>query len=171
MGKYRIASYEMVYTKHHSFWDYWTNGGSTTSPEYFAGIQFNMANGECLNQRPDLKHQVVLEVRRQWLKDVAQWRKGMMLRDKLGVLNAIADGRNFFKNNSSKRMYTELLCSYVAEAIRTQDFSKDTLDVIVANIGISIGTSAIGDFIKSNSLQIRMAYGVFGEHNKKIFQT
>jgi len=173
MGKYRIASYEMVYTKHHSFWDYWTDGGSTASPQYFAGIQFDMANGACLNKRPDLKDQVVSEVRRQWLRDVAQWRKGMVLRDKLGVLNAIANEENFFKNSYRKRLDIMLLCNHTAEAIRTQDFSKDTLDVIVFNIGVAyrsgFSTAHLDNFFKEHSVQLRIAYGVFGEHNKKIF--
>lgn len=173
MGKYRIASYEMVFNEHKSFWDYWNNGGSTTSPQYFAGIQFDMASGACLNRRPDLKHQVVSEVRRQWLKDIAQWRKGIALRSKLGVLDAIALEENFFKRNYSKRLDTLLLCNHIVKAIKEQDFSKDTLDVIVFNLGVAyrsgFSTAHLDNFFKEHSVQLRMAYGVFGEHNKNIF--
>ena len=54
-------------------------------PEYHGGIQFNLETGRCLNPKPDRKARVVPENRKQWLRCLREYRRGVLVRLKLGV--------------------------------------------------------------------------------------
>lgn len=54
-------------------------------PEYYQGIKFDLRDGACLNPRPDKHTLVNRDARREWLKTLREYRKGVLTRLKLGV--------------------------------------------------------------------------------------
>ena len=57
--------------------------------EYFEGIKFDLGTGECLNPREDLEVHVNPENRKEWLRIVKKYKRGLRLRAKTQVFTSL----------------------------------------------------------------------------------
>ena len=51
--------------------------------EYFEGITFDLVTGECINPRDDLQVEINQENKKEWLRTVKKFKKGLRLRANL----------------------------------------------------------------------------------------
>lgn len=98
-GRYRVAHIEEVissaeYTDTgkgaYQYIDWW-KWLKKDAPEYFQGIAFNLETGECLNRRADDKLISIPEKRKEWLRALREFKKGIKVRAKMNVFEGIAD--------------------------------------------------------------------------------
>jgi hypothetical protein len=97
-GRYRIAHNEQVIKNaeekgasssyHYIDWWKWLK---KDAPEYFQGIAFDLKTGECLNRRPDDKLIPIPEKRKEWLRALREFKKGIKVRAKMNVFDGISD--------------------------------------------------------------------------------
>ena len=137
-GRYRIAHNEEViknakestrsecYTR--SEWYTWLK---KEAPEYFQGITFNLKTGECLNRRPDDKLIPIPEKRKEWLRALREFKKGIKVRAKMNVFEGISDivatGGNigyYDRPDWSHGIYKELLFTSIRDAKYPQELLK-----------------------------------------------
>jgi hypothetical protein len=70
-------------------WEAWRLTMKAEGIEIFNGIKFNLDTGECLNAKPTTDAQVVASKRTEWLRALRVFKRGLKVRAKLGVLDAI----------------------------------------------------------------------------------
>jgi hypothetical protein len=99
-GRYRLAHNEQVIKNavdtsngnpsnwHHIDWWAWLK---KDAPEYFQGITFDLATGECLNRRPDDKLISIPEKRLHWLRALREFKKGIKVRAKMNIFEGFSD--------------------------------------------------------------------------------
>ena len=155
-GRYRVAHTGTIPTNegsaHLIAWGYMRK----IAPEFFDGIAFDLATGECLNRKPDLKDRVNPEVSLQWKRAVREYDKGWRLRVRLGVMPAPTIPFRFADVDESFTL--------LATAIKEQDFSEDTL----ARIGIlsayhPLDADTFSELVNTHRTKLRKAFGVFIE--------
>jgi hypothetical protein len=164
-----------------SGWREWiTTEGDT--PEYFTGIQFDLTTQTCLNPRPDLLDTVIPKVRKQWLRDVKRFKKGLKARAKVGALQGYIDEvvaaratqpsggwRHNFDNNlptwSDPRTTQQVI-----DCMRTEQYPPDLLKLLVQTTYLGWGSGEITNSMilenvdrvfNTHSIHYRKAYGVF----------
>jgi len=67
----------------------WLRGKS--NQEYFEGITFDLATGECVNPRDDLEVEINKDNRKEWLRIVKRFKKGLRVRAKSQVFTSLVD--------------------------------------------------------------------------------
>lgn len=157
-------------------WSYIRNKGV----EYFEGIAFDMISGECLNPQPNLLDRVIPEKRKQWLRDVKRFKKGLKIRAKMGALQgyirtvekAKTDMGSVWKYNETVPRWDDPeITQHVLECIRTEEYPPDLLKLLVQTTVLERGQREITDQLvlanvdsvfDKHSLHYRKAYGVFG---------
>jgi len=99
-GRYRVAHVDKIIRElgdeaynddgwaswHHP--DVWVR---KNAPEYFQGIKFDLATGECLNARADDELVVIPEKRIVWLRALRKFKTGIKVRAKMNVFEGISD--------------------------------------------------------------------------------
>jgi len=149
--------------------------------EYFKGIQFNLPTRTCLNPRPDLLDTVIPEVRKQWLRDVKRFKKGLKARAKVGALQGyieeVAEERK--ANNFGNWRYAQNLPKWdspeitqqVLECLRTEEYPPNLLKLLVQTTALSWNQTKPTDSMvlanvdtvfNTQSTHYRSSYGVFG---------
>jgi hypothetical protein len=149
--------------------------------EYFCGLQFDLITGQCLNKQPHMMDTVIPEKRKQWLRDVKRYKKGLKVRAKLGALQgflpAIAKeeadaGGGWRYRRTVPKWEAPDIAQHVVECMRTEDYPQDILKLIAQTTQLGWGNDTITDqMMLANvdavfdkcSLQYRKLYGVFGE--------
>lgn len=126
------------------------------APEFFDGIAFDLATGECLNRKPDLKDRVNPDISLQWKRAVREYDKGWRLRVRLGIMPAPAIPFHFVDVDKA--------FNALVTAIKEQDFSGDTL----TSIGIltayhPLDADTFSDLVNTHRTRLRKAFGVFIE--------
>ena len=108
----------------------WWSWLKKEAPEYFQGITFDLATGECLNRRPDDKLIPIPEVRRVWLRALREFKKGIKVRARLNVFDGVSDivqkegGHGYYdRPDWSHDEHSTLLF----ESIRDNNFPKELL--------------------------------------------
>ncbi len=149
--------------------------------EYFQGIQFNLPTRTCLNPRPDLLDTVIPKIRKQWLRDVKRFKKGLKARAKVGALQGyieeVTEERK--ANNFGNWRYTQSLPKWdspeitqqVLECLRTETYPPSLLKLLVQTTALdwnqtkptdSMVLANVDTVFNSNSVHYRSSYGVFG---------
>ena len=153
---------------------------SKLTPEYFSGIKFNLETGECLNPQPDMMDTIIPEKRKQWLRDVKRFKKGLKIRAKLGAFESIIRTVEAERPSGSDWEYIGKLpkwdspdvTEHVLEGMRTEEYPQDLLKLLVqtANTGFNRDNTTNKDILENvdyvfntHSLHYRKAYGVFGD--------
>jgi len=152
----------------------------TQGAEYFEGIAFDLTTGECLNARPHLMDSVIPEMRKQWLRDVKRFKKGLKIRAKMGALQGYtrevekeknAIGSHWKYNSDLPKWDSAEITQRVLECMRTGEYPPDLLKLMVQTTMLGWGQSQITDqmvlanvdtVFDAHSLHYRKAYGVFG---------
>jgi len=124
------------------------------APEFFDHITFDLATGECLNRKPDLKYRVNPDVSLQWKRAVREYDKGWRLRVRLDLIPRDELSYPVYKNT------TELAIA-LATAIKEQDFSESILSTIRVMAGPDL--EAFKYVVDLRRTTLRLAFGVFTE--------
>ena len=158
------------------------NVDHTNTLEYFTGMQFDLATQTCLNPRPNLLDTVIPKVRKQWLRDVKRFKKGLKARAKVGALQGYIDEvvaaratqpsggwRHNFDNNlptwSDPRTTQQVI-----DCMRTEQYPPDLLKLLVQTTYLGWGSGEITNSMvlenvdrvfNTHSIHYRKAYGVF----------
>lgn len=152
--------------------------------EYFTGVKFNLQTGECLNPQPDILSMADPVVKREWLRTVKRFKKGLKIRAKIGALqgfvrraeeDAAADKWNYRKNIKS---WTDTgLTQHLLECMRQEDYAgaillrfaqeaiynrswRNTRSATVTDQDV---LDAVDRVFNAHSLHLRKQFGVFGD--------
>jgi hypothetical protein len=154
---------------------------SNYAPEYFAGIKFDLLSGECLNAKPDMLDTIIPEMRKQWLRDLKRFKRGLKARAKVGALQGhidaitqeITDGNQWSVRHEYETMLrTPKSVEHLLECMRTEQYPPEILRMFVGTVGLTWGQreitnqivlSNVDNLFDKHSLTLRKAYGVFGE--------
>jgi hypothetical protein len=177
-GIYAIAGTNTPAAQQAQRFDYVSKQGA----EYFRGIQFNLLTGECLNAQPDMMDTVIPEMRKQWLRDVKRFKKGLKIRAKMGALQGfiriVATERanaatSWTYNATIPKWEHPDVTQQVLECLRTEEYTPEILKLLVQTVrtgwrsGPEITDQMVLDHVDlvfdQHSLHFRKAYGVFGE--------
>lgn len=169
-GRYRIAHVKTLPIINEGFsyfdWEYLRK----KAPEFFDGIAFDLATGECLNRKADLKYRAIPEVSRQWKRDIGAWQRGWKVRQRMGVtegyerdilaLEHIALVRAILDQLHEERLREVVKC------IKEQDFSVGAYVYLRhygamynPNLDVEAGLKALFGRYRDD---LRKIYGVFG---------
>lgn len=126
-GRYRIAHTTEVAENIKEKYTWWHWVGKE-APEYFQGITFDLKTHKCLNRRPDDKLVPIPEKRKEWLRALREFKKGIKVRAKMNVFEGISDsieqgGNIRFTPDWSHGDYKELLFT----SIRDGEFPQELL--------------------------------------------
>lgn len=153
---------------------------SVDAPEYFTGIQFDLTTQTCLNPRPNLLDTVIPEVRKQWLRDVKRFKRGLKARAKVGALQGyieeVKEERNAHVNgdwgykNDLPNWEDSRITQQVLDCLRTEQYPPDLLKLVVQTTYLGWGSGEITSSMvlenvdkvfNTHSIHYRKAYGVF----------
>lgn len=152
------------------------HGLSKSSGEYTPGLMFDMTTGLCLNAPMPLSTRVIPEVRRQWLRDLKRWKRGIKTRVKLGILAAYraeekVDRKNMWRIReilNSSEAHDALL-----DAIRKEDYPESMMRLFAqhmiyaarygADLDVADTLNLVDLVFDTQSLALRKSYGVFAE--------
>ena len=70
------------------------------APEYFQGIKFDLTTGKCLNRRVDMLKSVDVDKRKEWLRLLTRWNRGIKVRVKMGVFSGLVERRRIEGGNA-----------------------------------------------------------------------
>ncbi len=179
-----VGTHDRAYHKYNDHRNYFYTDWEMVKkqgPEYFNGIQFNLLTGECLNPQPDMMDTIVPEVRKQWLRDLKRFKKGLKIRAKVGSLQGYIDMVAKERANSTGGgQYNQTIPRWehpdvteqVLECLRAEDYSPDILKLLVQTVNLGWRQSEVTSqmvldnvdrVFDQHSLHFRKAYGVFGE--------
>lgn len=157
---------------------YWGGYMREKSPELFSGLQFNLLTGECLNARPKpnsthVKH----DTKTIWLRALRQFKHGIHLRAKMGVLETLCqqvaaersvDRNNWHEPDWTHERWTELLYT----SIKNNEFPTELLRGLVMSSKVSYWgrevpntrttLDAVDIVCDDLSVELRTRFGVFG---------
>ena len=155
-GRYRVAHTDTMPTNagsaHLMSWGYMRK----IAPEFFDGIAFDLATGECLNRKPDLKDRVNPDISLQWKRAVREYDKGWRLRVRLGIMPAPAIPFHFVDVDKA--------FNALVTAIKEQDFSGDTLTSIgILTTYYPPNADTFSELVNTHRTRLRKAFGVFIE--------
>lgn len=147
------------------------------SSDLFTGLQANWVTGSFSNRSVLDTTKVDPDARRYWLQCLRDYKKGLNVRAKLGVLKTLIDTVVQERNAQNRYQWTQpdwfnpFWVDKLADAIKTQDFSLDLMKALVQTSDISYWNRQLSDtdvlasfdkLIKDLSVQLRLRFGVFG---------
>lgn len=156
-----------------------------TSPELFTGMTFDLATGQALNARKDLKDCVIPDKRLEWVRKLRKFKQGIKVRAKLGVFDTLA------KEVHAERMAAggpsawrrpdwsdALWVDALYNAIKDEQFPMELMRGFVASASISWWrptTPTTQDVLKESenilnnlSINLRTRFGVFDIDQSKV---
>lgn len=171
-GRYRIAHLDKA--KEQAVGGYWNwKWMQSEAPEYFEGIQFDLATGECLNRRADILKQVDTTVRRDWLSSLRKFKRSIKVRAKIGVLIPIINAVKAENKRQHPDWDSEEWQDNLVTAIRTGDIPTPLLTGFVQSAMCRTwraqGTAQevlaeVDALCNTYSVQLRRKFGVFGDN-------
>jgi len=88
-GRYRVEHSSTLIAMSQNRWIHMRND----APEYFCGIKFDLTTGQCLNRREDMLKSVDTDKRKEWLRLLTRWNRGIKVRMKMGVFDGLIERR------------------------------------------------------------------------------
>ena len=155
---------------------YWGSYMRERSPELFAGIQFDMLSGKCLN--PQIKPTSVVNsaAKTEWLRALRRFKHGMKIRAKIGVLDSlcqqVASERSRDRNTWAMPDWTHSDWSDLLHtSIKNNDYPATLLKGFIMSAPSSYWRSepptvagtlaAVDDVCNELSVEMRRRFGVF----------
>jgi len=126
-GRYRVEHSSTFIAMSQNRWVHMKND----APEYFQGIKFDLTTGQCLNRREDMLKSVDTDKRKEWLRLLTRWNRGIKVRMKMGVFDGLIERRRIEGGSSlglTEQLYkaiingthdTQLLYNIVLQASPT----------------------------------------------------
>lgn len=108
--------------------------------EYFSGIAFDLSKQECINPRPDFLDCIDKDKRKEWLRDVKRFKKGLKTRIKIGALDKIIDaaetgrtGANYWSSmgEAVTSLESTNVQQYILDCMRKNIYPPDILQLFV----------------------------------------
>jgi hypothetical protein len=126
------------------------------SPQFFEGIQFNIATGECLNRKVDAKYRVNKSKQQVWVKALRGLRFKLTVMDRLGL------GGDLISNLPD--LYSEVQ-SKGAIGVIYEALVKQEVTPVLAYLVLNQGKMAEGFevYIRKFRVQLREKFGAFNE--------
>jgi len=151
------------------------NVDHTNTLEYFTGMQFDLATQTCLNPRPNLLDTVIPKVRKQWLRDVKRFKRGLKARAKVGALQGyiqeVVEDTGYIRNlHPIPQWDSPEITQQVLECMRTDKYPPNLLRLLVQTVNLGWRQTHITDSMvlenvdtvfNTHSVHYRKAYGVF----------
>jgi hypothetical protein len=153
----------------------------TLSSDLFTGLQAHWLTGSFANRSVLDTTKVDPDTRRYWLQCLRDYKKGLKVRAKMGVLKTLIDTVVRERNAQTRYQWTQpdwfnpVWVDKLADAIKTQDFSLDLMKALVQTSDIGYWNRQLSDtdvlasfdkLTKDLSVQLRLRFGVFGETNE-----
>jgi len=153
----------------------------TKGQEYYAGVKFDLETGECLNPTVNMLDKVIPEVRKQWLRDVKRFKKGLKARAKVGALQGYitklqeeqSKGHTWAVRYRYENEWSQPeTMQHLLECMKNEEYPPELLMRIVGSTRVGWRQSDITNemvlqnvdaVFDSHSIALRKAYGVFGE--------
>lgn len=173
-GRYRIEHEGKIPMKQYSWGEYpdWKQIKGK-SPEFFGGITFDLATGDCLNRQRDLLDTVDTDARKEWLTCLRKFKRGMKVRAKMGVFDSFITEVTANRNNRQRPDWNSTEWqSKLANSIKTGDFSPELLRGMVQTAHTKSWRSevtpksvveAVDSVCNTYSIQLRRSFGVFNQ--------
>lgn len=152
----------------------------TSAPEYFAGIQFNMLTGECINRQADLTSNVNTDTRKVWLKSLRKFKYGIKARLRIGAFDAIIESvKQLPKPQQQVPEWSDpRWINLLYESIRDNNHPMELLQGFSAhavydrwyyhrgNIKPADVLHVVDSICTTHSIDLRKRFGVFDEEPK-----
>jgi hypothetical protein len=150
------------------YWD-----AAKKAPELFKGLMFDLKTGLPLNARPDLTDRVNKDARREWVRALGAFKRGIKVRAKLGVFTTIAQdivAKRAVNAWPVPRWDTPEWSNMLYKAIRDTQFPTTLLQgiVLTSNIRWTAKIPTPNDAIRwtdslldNKSIELRTRFGVF----------
>jgi len=168
LSRKRQDVYELWVTPKHN-WTY-TDWRAATKYIYHDSIKFDLNTMACLNPKADPKDTVIPEVRRTWLAHLREFRKQVLVRQKLGVLDSVIRT----ECGSRKHVSDSVVIDTLIEALRSKTVTTEQLATLVQYVrsvhywfGAPPDSNTVAMWIVSlctgkHSFKLRQQFGVFG---------
>jgi len=178
MGRYRVEAIAVIQKRMAGRWP--THKEINQAPELFAGIKFDMATGECLNPRPDIKHMVIPEARTAWLSALRKWKRKAKTIARIGGFDSLIaeEKRNPTPWQDQPTWMVDKELDILYNAIKDNEMDTALMRKFVASHTNRWSTPTsmevyghIEAVVKQHSLQLRKRFGVFEEgngHSEKV---
>lgn len=129
--------------------------------EYFPGIKFNLATGTRLNPRPPLAHRVDPANNLVWRRALRWMKRELVLREKLGVVEAI-------RRTSRPHVWcmSEEVLDMLYKTMRNKQFEHDDFVKLVSHFAYtSLSPSDMIYYLCTHTynIELRKRFGVFKE--------
>lgn len=140
--------------------------------EYFEGIKFDLATGECLNPKPNIILVPNTDARLLWLRASRAFKHGIKVRARMGVLDALCKQVSVSSDDWQKPdWHNDVWVSRLYNDIKDKQFSKELLlgFVMSSNIGFwrnerpttETTIEAVNNVLRELSMKLRVKFGVF----------
>lgn len=147
-----------------------------TAPELFIGMTFDLATGECINARKDIKDSVIPDKRTEWLRKLRKFKRNVNLRARMGVLDPLIKQIINDRISSPAKMpdwTSEPWLDALYNAIRDEECPTELLRGFVATVPFApwrqtaltpeAVLKVVDEVLKSLSIELRRKFGVFDE--------
>lgn len=145
--------------------------------EVFVGIKFDLITGACLNPVPSSYNNVDPERRKEWLRALRTFKRGMKVRAKIGVLDVIcaevAQERQTTRSWRKPDWFNYEWVDILYNSIKNEQYSKELLVGFVQTADVSYwrheaptpakALDAVDVVCSDLSVELRRRFGVFGE--------
>jgi len=145
-GKYRIGGSQVFNGVNEAdrgahggqYQHYWPRAGwqwlQSEAPQYFKGIKFNLLTGEPINDQPDEKQVVDVQLRRGWLRDLRWYKKRLKSMVKMGVFDHI-DMDNYTGGwEAANLVSTPLWQENLFQCMKNRTFPPDITEPLVMSL-------------------------------------
>jgi hypothetical protein len=158
------------------------------APQYFAGMQFDLNTGTCINPQPDQSVEVIPEQRKIWLRQLKRYKHGLKARAKVGALTVFIDEENTWRGDKNRHWQERnerkpdwsdpVQRSVLVQSMKGENYSEQILRAFVAavpghrlfnylpghqRITQQDVLETVDRVFTAESESLRREYGVFGE--------
>jgi len=150
------------------------------APQYFNGMQFNIATGKCLNPQPDASTEVIPEQRKIWLRELKRYKRGLKTRIKVGALQGYVDKEvaeraqqpPHRRKSVNANWSSDLWIGKLVSCMQNEEYPAEILKRLVMSYEWRWGQGAftqeelmwhVDRIFTTNSERLRREYGVFGK--------
>jgi hypothetical protein len=167
---YRVATgrWKIVHARHIPRYGQYHSIMKKEAPEYFEGITFDLLTGDCVNRRPNLLSTVNPDARRVWRSKLTKFKRGIKVREKLGVFDTLLKESGLPRPLLLINFYTSEGVAQVAEIIKSETFSTESMKSFAYMAytlhGLRAPTSVantVDAYLRNHSIALRKHFNVF----------
>ncbi len=145
--------------------------------EVFQGMKFDLTTGRCINPKPSIKDSVDTTKRTEWLRALRKFKRGVVVRAKLGVVDSVCskvvNDRNSSNSWRKPDWFDEQWIGLLHTSIRDGQYPTELLVGFAQSADVSYWKKeaptprkvllAMDAVCNDLSVELRRRFGVFGE--------